>query len=206
MKQAIRFIKERKFKNVELGVITANSRARRFYEADGWELVKNFLMSSRAYQSTSIAYISSTHASYEITQRIENYETQCLRFGALDLHSPYPTPDYRLNRNDHAFDRYCIARRWHLAKFTKNQTADGVKAVRNNRSSESLVHTVDRRASICEHLFRTCGLHLRGIHVELVDQFTNDLFDQIGNRHKSRNATILINYNRKPRAVLLQLP
>ncbi|MBT4341301.1 MAG: GNAT family N-acetyltransferase, partial [Chloroflexi bacterium] len=68
MKQAIRFIKERKFKNVELGVITANSRARRFYEADGWELVKNFLMSSRAYQSTSrayqstsIAYISSTH-------------------------------------------------------------------------------------------------------------------------------------------------
>ena len=40
MKQAITFIKERKFKNVELGVIAANSRARRFYETHGWELVE----------------------------------------------------------------------------------------------------------------------------------------------------------------------
>jgi ribosomal protein S18 acetylase RimI-like enzyme len=40
MKQAITFIKEREFKNVELGVIAANSRARRFYETHGWELVE----------------------------------------------------------------------------------------------------------------------------------------------------------------------
>lgn len=40
MKQAITFIKERGLKNVELGVIAANVRARNFYEAHGWELVE----------------------------------------------------------------------------------------------------------------------------------------------------------------------
>ena len=42
MKQAITFIKERGFKNVELGVIAANVRARNFYESHGWELVEEF--------------------------------------------------------------------------------------------------------------------------------------------------------------------
>jgi predicted GNAT family N-acyltransferase len=42
MKQAITFIKERGFKNVELGVIAANVRAGNFYESHGWELVEEF--------------------------------------------------------------------------------------------------------------------------------------------------------------------
>lgn len=40
MKCAVAFIEERGFKHVELGVIAANSRTRRFYEAHGWVLVR----------------------------------------------------------------------------------------------------------------------------------------------------------------------
>ena len=62
-------------------------------------------------------------------------------------------------------------------KIVKVGNADGIEAVRNNRSPESLVHNVDRSTSVSEHLFRVCRLHLRVLHVELIDQLTNDLFD-----------------------------
>lgn len=40
MKAAIDFISEQAFERVELGVIAANSGARRFYETHGWSLVR----------------------------------------------------------------------------------------------------------------------------------------------------------------------
>ena len=40
MIRALEFIKEQGFCRVELGVIAANTGARRFYEAHGWVLVK----------------------------------------------------------------------------------------------------------------------------------------------------------------------
>lgn len=42
MRSALKFISEQGFERVELGVIAANSDARRFYEAHGWVLVRTF--------------------------------------------------------------------------------------------------------------------------------------------------------------------
>jgi ribosomal protein S18 acetylase RimI-like enzyme len=42
MRSALEFIGEQGFARVELGVIAANSGARRFYEAYGWVLVRTF--------------------------------------------------------------------------------------------------------------------------------------------------------------------
>ena len=42
MRSALKFMSEQGFERVELGVITANSDARWFYEAHGWVLVRTF--------------------------------------------------------------------------------------------------------------------------------------------------------------------
>ena len=40
MQEALGFIEEREYRRVQLGVIAANTGARRFYESNGWKLAE----------------------------------------------------------------------------------------------------------------------------------------------------------------------
>ncbi len=59
MKKAIEFIKQRSFERVELGVIASNSGARRFYEAHGWELIRELPDGVEAFPSPYTSWRSS---------------------------------------------------------------------------------------------------------------------------------------------------
>ena len=127
MRRSLDYIREQNFSRVVLGVIAANTGARRFYEFHGPVLVEE-LPDGVEGVPVAIYELGLTcpvcwhrrrrgHRQHwpTLTRSLQLVHVGMLRLDQLNFDTPYSPPDDRLNRNSQSFDQHGIAGRWHFS-------------------------------------------------------------------------------------------